>query len=284
MASPLPHPFHAFDSHLHLTAPQFTHEEALDIIQHAVSVGVTSVMNVATDFDSLTRSLELMPYAQASGLNWYQAAATTPHDASHPEKEAFFQEIERQALANRSTFHAIGETGLDYYYEHSPKKEQQDLFHRYIELASRLNLPLIIHCRDAFPDFFDIIRSYAPLRGVLHCFTGTKKDASKLLDLGWYVSLSGIVTYTKSTEEIKETAKFLPEDRILIETDSPYLAPIPKRGKKNQPAFLLHILESIATLRGVSIDELAQKTYQNAKALFGEIRHEKPIGSRENSA
>lgn len=257
----------AFDSHLHLSSEKFSDEEACLLLEMASSHGVSSMMNVSTDEASWKRSQLLLQTAQKCGVSWYQAAATTPHDASGSEAESFFTLVEDEAM-NRSSLQAIGETGLDYFYEHSPKKLQQELFHKYIDLAYRAKLPLIIHCRDAFKDFFSIIASHKPVSGVLHCFTGTKEDAKKLLDIGWYVSISGIVTYLKSTEEIREVASFLPLDRLLVETDAPYLAPIPVRGKKNCPHFLMHTLACIADLRKMAVEDLMTCTFQNAERLF----------------
>ncbi len=261
---------YAFDSHIHLSSPQFSDDEVFQLLQRAHGANLKAVMNVATDQTSWERSLSFSSQMdRIEGLEWYQAAATTPHEASY--EDPFFTTVEK--AASQGLIQAIGETGLDYFYEHSPKETQRDLFIRYIELALRYSLPLIIHCRDAFSDFFSILKSegQGKARGVLHCFTGTKEDARRLIDMGWFVSISGIATYSKSTEELREVVRFLPSNQFLVETDAPYLAPHPKRGKKNEPQFLLHTIDCIAKLRGVSIDEVAQTTYENAKTLFGEI-------------
>ncbi len=257
-----------FDSHLHLTSEDFSDEDILSAVHRAVAGGITSVMDVATDRRSLQRSHLFASQSIQYGMNWYQAAATPPQDVHDEERELFFTEIEALAIQTNS-LQAIGETGLDYYYGEESKSEQQELFNRYIELSKKSDLPLIIHCRAAFQDFFSIIRSHGETKGVLHCFTGTKEDAKQLIDLGWYISLSGIVTYKKSAQELQEIAAFIPDNHLIIETDAPYLSPVPKRWTRNEPLFLFHTLSCIAALRGISTESLGAILYQNTQKLFG---------------
>jgi len=192
-------------------------------------------------------------------------AATTPHDVEK-EGEYFFPFVEN-ACMNRSII-AIGETGLDYYYEHSPKSLQKEFFERYIELAIHFNLPLVIHCRDAFSDLFSILDRYHKQKKVLiHCFTGNQTEANEAIKRGYVLSFSGILTYKKSVE-LQEVFKQVPLNQIVAETDSPYLAPQSKRGKSNEPAYIEETIQKMAELKGIELAEIRQITTQNAKRFF----------------
>lgn len=190
------------------------------------------------------------------------AAATTPHDVAK-SGESDFDEIAKEA----SRLQAIGETGLDYYYEHSPRELQQLFLRRYLKLARDHQLPVVIHCREAFADLFKILDEEGHAGGVLHCFTGTLEEAQGVIARGFYLSLSGIVTFKKSLE-LQEVGKAVPLDRLLIETDAPYLAPQSHRGKRNEPAFLVDTARFLADLRTIPFEELALHTSANAEALF----------------
>lgn len=199
----------------------------------------------------------------------YNTAATTPHDVAK-EGEAVFPLIEKHAKAGDLI--AIGETGLDYFYEHSSRELQQHFLRKYLHLALECRLPVVIHCREAFADFFSILDAeyavggkHAP--GVLHCFTGTEAEAEEVLKRGWYLSLSGIVTFKKSTT-LKEVAKLVPLEQLLIETDTPYLAPQSYRGKVNEPAYIMETAAVIADIKGVPVEKVAQATCLNACRLF----------------
>lgn len=248
------------DSHAHLTHSG----SAIDldaVLARAQQAGVTEIFNICTDPDELKRGFEL-----ATRYPWIQnICATTPHDVA-TQGERDFETIASYARAGKLA--AIGETGLDYHYTHSPKELQQTFLRRYFALANETHLPIVIHCRDAFADFFSILdaASYKG-KGVLHCFTGTLAEAKEVISRGWYLSLSGIVTFRKS-DELKEVAKIVPLDQLLIETDAPYLAPMPFRGKPNEPAYLVHTAEAIADLRCISLEELAFATTHNAHQLL----------------
>lgn len=251
------------DSHAHITSKPFLQE--LDLyLERAQQAGLEAICNICTDQESLEQGLAL-----ARRCPWvYNIAATTPHDVEK-EGEMMFPVMAEAARSGQLI--AVGETGLDYYYEHSPRKKQQELFIRYLHLAQECHLPVVIHCRDAFTDFFSIIdQEHKKERGVLHCFTGTKQEAIGVIDRGWYISLSGIVTYKKS-ELLREIAQLVPLDRLLIETDSPYLAPQPFRGKQNEPSFLPETAKVIAECRGISLEQLAQATTENTKKIFEKI-------------
>jgi TatD DNase family protein len=248
------------DTHAHLTSERLLpHLE--DILKRAQQSGVTKIVNICTDQKSLEEGLLLH-----DRYPWvYNTAATTPHDVQE-EGENFFPLVESAAKEGKLV--AIGETGLDYFYEHFDKKTQQDFLNRYFSLALRMQLPLIFHCRDAFDDLFAMADSaYRGAPAVLHCFTGAMEEAKGVLDRGWYLSLSGIVTFKKS-ESLREIAKYVPLDRLFIETDSPYLAPQAHRGEQNEPSFLPETAEAIAKAKGIPVDVLARAVQENAMRFF----------------
>ncbi len=235
----------------------------LEELERARSAGIEAIVNVCTNAQELEMGLTLSSEIQAPKI--YTACSTTPHEA-HLEDAAFVKKIETLAFEKKLV--AIGETGLDYHYEYAPKKVQQEVFRAYCDIAERTNCALVIHCREAFEDLFAILRDFTLAQGVmLHCFTGTLEEAKMALDRGYYISLSGIVTFKKSTE-LQEVARFIPDDRLLLETDAPYLAPQGFRGKKNEPAFLMRTLQYVAEMRNTAADTLAQTVVQNAKRLF----------------
>ncbi|MDP1880048.1 MAG: TatD family hydrolase [Parachlamydiaceae bacterium] len=252
------------DSHAHLTSPTLI-PDLDNIIDRSFNAGIRTIINICTDVPSLEQGIVL-----SKKTPWiYQAAATTPHDVEK-EGEEVFDTIAK--AARDGLLVAVGETGLDYFYEHSNRDVQKHFLRRYLHLALECQLPVIIHCREAFADFFEILDKeyqingkWAP--GVLHCFTGTMAEAEEVIKRGWYLSLSGIVTFKKSLD-LQEVAKKVPLDQLLIETDAPYLAPQAHRGKTNEPAFLLDTAKFIANLRNISVEELAAETTQNAIKLF----------------
>ncbi|NDD58605.1 MAG: TatD family deoxyribonuclease [Chlamydiae bacterium] len=248
------------DSHAHLTSTQiFPFID--DVVQRALNNGIESFVNICTDSLSLQRGLALREkYPEI-----YNAAATTPHDVA-TEGTSFFPEVKE--AASQKLLVAIGEIGLDYYYEHSDRKIQKEFLSRYFELAAQVNLPVIFHCREAFDDLFSMAdQEFKDKRAVLHCFTGSVKEAKEVLDRGWFISFSGIITYKKS-EELREVVKFVPLDRIFIETDSPYLAPNSKRGKQNEPSFIKEIADSIAFIKNEPLLKVAEVTTKNIRSFF----------------
>lgn len=252
------------DSHAHLTG-ETVYDQVDDMLKRAQEAHIEAIVNICTDRLTLQRGLELV-----QRYPWvYNAAATTPHDVEK-EGEADFDFIAQHARQGR--LKAVGETGLDYYYQHSDRKIQQDFLRRYLHLALECQLPVIIHCREAFADFFSILDveyqingKHAP--GVLHCFTGTVSEADEVIKRGWMLSLSGIVTFKKSLE-LQEVARCVPLSQLLIETDTPYLAPQSHRGKMNEPAYVVETGRFIASLKGIPFEELAQATTRNARSLF----------------
>lgn len=249
------------DAHAHLTSD--ANVDLAPLLARAFAVGVKGIINVCTEVDDLARGIALAKSASAPKI--YTAAALTPHDAAKDDTQ-FYSEIKRLALAKELV--AIGETGLDYYYNHAPKDVQIRAFQRYLLLAQSASLPVVIHCRDAFDDLMAVIMETAPtIQVMLHCFTGSVDEAKRAVDCGWYISLSGIVTFPKSTA-LQDVAKYVPADLLLIETDSPYLAPQGFRGQKNEPALLVETAKVVASLRKVTVEELALSTSNNSKRLF----------------
>lgn len=248
------------DSHAHLSSEQIF-PIVDDIMARANASGVDAIVNICTDSESLKKGLQLK-----SRYPWiYNTASTTPHDVDK-EGELFFPEVERAAQMGQLV--AIGETGLDYYYEHSDKRSQQKYLSKYFALATKAGLPVIFHCRDAFADLFAMAdQEYKWRPAVLHCFTGSLSEAKQVLDHGWYLSLSGIVTFKKSIE-LQEVAKYIPLDRLFIETDSPYLAPQSKRGKMNEPSFISETVAFLASIKNISVQHLAEVTSANVHAFF----------------
>ena len=247
------------DTHAHLTFAKFSEEEIFSIIERAKENNVEYIINICTDLPSLEKSLIL----QKADKNIFTAAATTPHDVEK-EGEEFFKRVE--SLATQKKLIAIGETGLDYYYKHSKIETQKKFFKKYLKLSLKTSLPLIIHCRDAFSDLFNLMKNFKG-KAVLHCFTGSLEDAKKAISRNFFISFSGIITF-KNSLVLQETLKFIPMKNILIETDTPYLAPQKQRGKTNEPAFLIEIAKKIAELKNISLQEVIEKTTKNAKSLF----------------
>jgi TatD DNase family protein len=246
------------DSHAHLTsAVVFPDVDA--VIERAKHAGVKKIVNICTDKVSLKEGLSVA--RRHPGI--YNTAATTPHDVE--TDGAHFFPIVEEAV---SELVAIGETGLDYFYEHSPKKLQQHYLSRYFELARKTNLPVIFHCRDAFEDLFAMAdEQYRDQPAVLHCFTGTIDEARGCLDRGWFVSFSGIITFKKS-ELLREVVKYVPLDRLFVETDTPYLAPQSRRGMQNEPAFVFETAAKVAELKGISLEVVEKTTTQNISQFF----------------
>lgn len=252
---------HFCDSHAHLTSPD-VYPQIQPILQAAQEAGVDQIINICTDLGSLRDGLLLAQ--REKGV--FNAGATTPHDVEKEGEEAFpFFE----AAARAQQLVAIGETGLDYHYQHSNQALQKKFLVRYLHLAAELNLPVIFHCREAFDDLFAIVDAEYPKNrpAILHCFTGTMAEAEGVWQRGWHLSISGIATFKKS-EQLRVVAKETPLNQLLIETDTPYLAPQSKRGLQNQPAFVVETAQCIADIRNISLATVAEATRRNAQKLF----------------
>lgn len=248
------------DSHAHLSSEElFSFSE--ELIKRALSAGVEAIVNICTDAATLEKGLIL----KQKHPEIFLTASSTPQDGGE-EADLFFLEVKKAALAKQLV--AIGETGLDYYYDNISKEEQKKHLVNYFHLAKQTKLPLIFHCREAFSDLFTFAKAeYSQGPALLHCFTGTLEEAKKVLDLGWLISFSGIVTFKKS-EALREVVKYVPLDRMVIETDAPYLAPNSKRGKVNEPSFIIETAEVIAKVKQVSLEVVANHTAENTKAFF----------------
>lgn len=252
-----------FDSHAHVDGPEFDADRDA-VLARARAAGVQRmiVIGAVGDPSSAERAVAL---AETDPEIW-ATVATHPHDVAQMTP-AWWEIHER--LARHPRVVAIGETGLDYYYDHSPRELQRTAFERFIELARAVGKPVVCHIRDAHEDARAVLTATgAPALGcVIHCFTGTPDDARAYAELGCYVSFSGIVTY-KTAQPLRDAVPLVPRDRLLIETDCPYLAPIPQRGKRNEPAFIRHTAEVVARAAAMSFEDLAAITAENAARLF----------------
>jgi TatD DNase family protein len=252
------------DSHAHLTSDALF-SDIESVLARAKVAGIDAIINICTNASTLERGLAL-----AKKFPWiYNAAATTPHDVEK-EGEALFSLMEHHALSGDLV--AVGETGLDYHYYSASKEIQKHFLKKYLHLARTSQLPVIIHCREAFEDLFQIVdKEYlidgSVAKGVLHCFTGTASEAEAVLLRGWYLSLSGIVTFKKSST-LRDIAKLTPLNQLLVETDSPYLAPQSQRSKLNEPSFLQEIIQTIAEVKGILIEEVINASANNARTFF----------------
>lgn len=246
------------DTHAHLEML----EGVPDVIQRARDSSVGRILAVSSDLPSSKRSVEI----SRNFADVYAAVGIHPHEATSLN-DGIFPEIENLAGAQKVL--AVGETGLDYHYMHSPREAQIYSFRRHIELAKRVRLPLVIHVRDAHEDVLGVLReeNTRGVSAVIHCFTGDYQTAKRYIEEGFYISFSGVITF-KNAEEIREAARKIPSEMMLIETDSPYLAPIPFRGKRNEPAYVKYVAQKIAELRGVSFEEIEEQTTANARNLF----------------
>lgn len=248
------------DSHCHLNFPDF--KEDLDqVIKRAEEQGVKAFLTINT---SLDQAEEIQAIADRYP-NVYCTVGAHPHDASDHVYVDVYDDLIR--LAHYPKVVGIGETGLDYYYNNSPKAEQIESFKTHIRASIELGLPLIIHTRDADADTLACLKEFPKAKGVFHCFSGSMDLAKEALDLGFYISFSGIITFKKA-DELREVAKFAPIDRVLVETDSPFLAPIPHRGGRNEPAYTRITAEKVAEVRRMSLEEVAEKTTHNFYRLF----------------
>jgi len=258
------------DSHAHLEGHKFDSDRA-EMLTRARETGLERILAIGSGTRPGTYDCALKIAEQHDWI--FASTGLHPHEAS-VAADADYAEMER--LAKHPKLIAWGEIGLDYFYDHSPRDVQKEVFRRQMDLAAAAKLPIIIHCRpsnnseNAWDDTLQMLRDHwAPssLLGILHCFTGEWKHAEAALDIGFYISFAGNVSFPKA-ENIREAAKQVPLDRMLIETDSPYLAPVPHRGKRNEPSFVINTAETIAQLRGMSKEEIGKQTTQNFYRLF----------------
>ena len=250
-----------YDTHCHFERADPT-EIAL-ILERAKAVGVEKLMAVGGS-SSLNESAALAVEVAAESVVAPQVVCAVGLDREQVGKTCAPQ---TPSLKPQTSLRAWGEIGLDYHYSPETREQQLALFAEQLEEARRRDLPVVIHTREADDDTVALLREI-PSRGIIHCYTGTVEFAKRFLDLGFYISISGIVTF-KPAENVREVARILPDDRFLIETDSPFLAPVPMRGNPNEPAFIRHTCEFLANLRGVSADAFADLTFANAESVLG---------------
>ena len=267
------------DSHCHLNVPKFatnkdekeSEEEFLEkysvdaIIQRAHEAGVKYMLAIGTE---LTDVEEIRNIADSHEYI-FRSVGIHPQEAqkhcSHYTHDEIAKIIKEHSALPKTV--AIGEIGLDYHFERESEPQQNELFHLQMDLAKECGLPVVIHSRDAANDTVDVLSEHAGARGVIHCFSGEMDFAKKSLDLGFYISVSGVVTF-KNANELRESIKFVPLDRLLIETDSPFLAPAPFRGKINEPAFVTYVAKMVAKVKGVDVETIAETTSNNFFRLF----------------
>jgi TatD DNase family protein len=251
------------DSHCHLTDRQFDEDwEAMLERARAAGVGRFIVIGANGDFVHNEKAVAL---AQAHA-DVFAVVGVHPHDAKTITDDTY---LKLHELAQHPKVVGLGETGLDFYYDNSPREEQRTHFRKFIRLARELDLPLSMHVRDAYAEATELLRveGERAIRGVMHCFTGTAEEAHALLDLGLYLSFSGIITF-KSAKDLRAVVREVPLDRLLIETDCPLLAPVPYRGKRNEPAYVVQVAKTIAEVKNISFAEIAASTQRNTETLF----------------
>ena len=254
------------DSHCHLNFPDFK-GQIDEVVERADKNGVKYMQTICTKMAEFPDILKIANDYE----NIWCSVGVHPNNVEGEELVEVSKLIE---LAKNPKVIGLGETGLDYYYEHSPREKQQKSFINHIEASQENGLPVIVHTRAADDDTIEILQNQykkKPFPGLIHCFSTGEKLAKAAIDLGMYISISGIVTFKKATE-LQEIVKDLPLESLLVETDAPYLAPVPYRGKTNEPAYTRHTAEFIADLKGISLDEVAKVTSDNFFSLFGVSR------------
>jgi TatD DNase family protein len=251
-----------FDTHAHLNADQYN-EDLEEVMKRAHEAGVSHIVVVGFDTITIKRAMEL---AEAHDFI-YACVGWHPVDAIDMREEDL-EWIEE--LASHPKVVAIGEMGLDYHWDKSPHDIQKEVFRKQIRLAKKVKLPIVIHNREATADIIEILKeeNAAEVGGIMHCYSGSVEVAKQCLDMNFYISLGGPVTF-KNAKKPKEVAREIPVDRLLIETDCPYLAPHPYRGQRNEPSYVKLVAEQIAEIKGVTYEEIARATSDNAKKVFG---------------
>jgi TatD DNase family protein len=250
-----------FDSHCHLDDKQFDADRE-QVIERALAAGVERMMSIGTgsgppDLEAALRMARQYPFI-------YATVGVHPHDAAKAAPDTF---AALEALAAEETVLAIGEIGLDYHYDFSPRDVQAAVFVEQLNLAGRAGKPIVIHTREAWEDTLRLLQDHWSGSGIMHCFSGGPAKARQALDLGFHLSFGGVLTFPKA-ETLRDAARATPEDRLLVETDAPYLAPVPKRGKRNEPAFMVETVRRLAEIRGVTPERIAEVTTRNFERLM----------------
>lgn len=248
-----------FDTHAHLNDPAFDEDRA-ELLETFRDAGVGMVMNVGCCLASSKDCIAL-----AETYPWiYAAVGTHPDSADEVSEEVL--EAYRQ-MCRHEKVKAIGEIGLDYYYETIPRQVQQRAFRMQMALAQELDMPVIIHERNAHEDGMNIVREFPKVTGVFHCYSGSAEMARQLVNMGWYIGFTGVLTF-KNARKAVETAQRIPLERIVLETDCPFMAPEPYRGKRNHPGYLMQMAQKLAQIRGLDVEEVIRVTTENAKRLY----------------
>ena len=249
-----------FDTHAHLNDPAFDPDRE-ELLATFAAAGVGLVMNAGCSLES---SRDIV--AMADKYPWLYASVGSHPDSANEVDEAVLEEY-RKLCKLSDKVKAIGEIGLDYYYEDIPRDIQQKAFRMQMALAQELDLPVIVHERDAHNDGLAIVKEFPGVKGVFHCYSGSAEMARQLVNLGWYIGFTGVLTF-KNARKAVETAASIPLDRIVLETDCPFMAPEPFRGKRNHPGYLYRMAEKLAEIRGISVEEVHAATFENGKRLY----------------
>jgi len=248
-----------FDTHAHMNDPAFD-EDREAVLLSLKDKGVEYMMNVGCCLDSSKDCI-----AMAETYPFVYAAVGTHPDTADEVNEEVLEQYRR--MAAHPKVKAIGEIGLDYYYETIPREIQQKAFRMQMELARELNMPVIVHERNAHDDGMRVVKDFKDVTGVFHCYSGSAEMARQLVNMGWYIGFTGVLTF-KNARKAVETAESIPLDRIVLETDCPFMAPEPFRGKRNDPGYLYRMAERLAEIRGISVEEVHAVTMENAKRLY----------------
>ena len=249
------------DSHCHLDHEPLR-SDLSNVLKRSKEAGIEKLLTISTSFESFSRVKDIVNIDKII----YGTIGIHPHETNNDEINC---DLILEKLKENKKIIGIGETGLDFYYNNSDKDKQISSFREHIKAAIKINFPLIVHSRNAENETYEILNEYKNHNPkiLMHCFTGSKKFAEKLLDYNTYFSASGIITFKKS-EELQETFKFIPQNKVLIETDSPYLAPVPNRGKKNEPSFVKYTAKKLAAIKQINESELVKNTTKNFNNLF----------------
>ena len=245
-----------FETHAHLDFDNFKQDRE-SVLKACFKAGVEKIINIGIDAESTERSIALSekyPQIKATG-------GCHPHDANK------YDEPRLRTLLKHKNIVALGEIGLDYFKMYQPAELQRQVFEKQIQLAMELDLPLVVHDRDAHEDCFQMLKKYAPKKVVFHCFSGDVQFAEKILNEGWYISITGVITYKNNT--LHDVVRILPKEKFFIETDCPYLTPEPHRGKRNSPEFLIYVIQKIADILKQPPNTVAEQTFENAEVFFG---------------
>jgi len=254
-----------FDTHVHYNDKRYN-DDRDELMKELKAAGITHIINVSYSISSAKYALGMVDKYSSGNIypSIYVSVGVHPHDAKTMTDDTV---TELEKLLEHPKVVAVGETGLDYFYDHSPRVVQQERFREQLELARRVNLPVVIHTRDATEDTLQIMKDYRDLSCVFHCFPGSWETAKIILDMGWHLSFTGVVTF-KNARRALEVIEKMPLDRLMLETDCPYMTPVPFRGKRNSSLYLPYIAGKIAEVRGTTVEEIARVTMENGAQFF----------------